>query len=59
MWYFKKTAESVWNASKNLIDKRTPVQKLIDSIADCEQEILPTAKLNELSALTYEVDTFD
>lgn len=34
MWYIKKTAESVWNASKNLIDKRSNVQKVIDSIAE-------------------------
>lgn len=36
MRYLKKTAESVWNASKNLVDKRTPVQKLIDSISESQ-----------------------
>lgn len=36
MWYLKQTAESVWNASKNFIDKRTPAEKLIDLLAESE-----------------------
>ena len=46
MWLLKKTAENVWNASKNLVDSRSPVEKLIDSIANSNEEILPTNKLN-------------
>ena len=32
MWFIKKTAKDVWNASKNLLDGRTPVQILIEDI---------------------------
>lgn len=46
MWFLKKTAENVWNASKNLVDNRTEVEKLIDTIANSNEEILPTNKLN-------------
>ena len=53
MWYLKQTATNIWNASKNLVDNRLPAQKLIDSLAECNEEILPTNKLNELAAMTF------
>lgn len=38
MWFnIKETAKNMWNASKQMIDKRTPVQKLIDEIADSQE----------------------
>ena len=34
MWFssIKETAKNVWNASKQMIDKRSPAEKLIDEI---------------------------
>lgn len=58
MW-FKQAANSVWNATKNILtDQRTPAKRLLDEIVDSNAEIIPTNKLNELSALTYDLDSF-
>jgi hypothetical protein len=58
MW-FKQAASSVWNATKNILqDSRTPVHRLLDEVVDSEEEIIPTNKLNELSTLTYDIDSF-
>ena len=32
MWFIKKTAKNVWDASKKIIDGRSKVEKIIDEI---------------------------
>ena len=55
MW-LKQAANSVWNATKNMVtDTRTPAKKLLDEIYDNQEEIMPTSKLNELASLTYDL----
>ena len=56
MDYFKSAAKSVWNTSKGyIVDTRTPAEKVIDEIANSKEEIISTAKLNELAGMTYEI----
>jgi len=58
MW-FKQAASSVWNATKNiLVDSRSSAHRLLDEIVDSDDEIIPTNKLNELSTLTYDLESF-
>ena len=58
MW-FKQAANSMWNATKNILaDKRSPGKRLLDEIVQSNEEIIPTNKLNELSALTYDIESF-
>ena len=58
MW-FKQAASSMWNATKGLIDNRTPCQKLLDEIVSCPEEVVPTTKLSELANLTYDLDNLE
>lgn len=58
MW-FKNAASTVWNATKNIIsDQRSPARKLIDEVVLSAEEIIPTNKLNELAALTFDLESF-
>ena len=58
MW-FKQAASSVWNATKNILtDQRSPAKRLLDDIYECQDEIISTAKLNDLASLTFELETF-
>jgi hypothetical protein len=58
MW-FKQAASSVWNATKNILaDQRSPARRIVDDIVHSEEEVIPTNKLNELAALTYNLESF-
>jgi|JI9StandDraft_1071089.scaffolds.fasta_scaffold651732_1 hypothetical protein len=58
MW-FKQAAASVWQATKNIvIDQRSPTKKLLDEIFESQEEIISTAKLNELANMTYDLESF-
>jgi hypothetical protein len=61
MWFsnLKDTAMNVWNASKQMIDKKSPIERIVDSIANNQDEIIPTKTLNQLADFTYEPDRFD
>jgi hypothetical protein len=36
MWFLKDKAISAWNATKGMLDSRSPVEKTIDEIADSQ-----------------------
>lgn len=62
MWFKSaaSAASSVWSVTKSLLgDSRSPAQKLLDDITESEDEIISTNKLNDLSTMTYEIDTFN
>lgn len=58
MW-FKQAASSVWNATKGMLaDQRSPAKKLLDDIVLSNEDVIPTNKLNDLAALTFDLDAF-
>lgn len=58
MW-FKNAASNVWNATKNILaDSRSPAHKLLDEVVLSSEDIIPTNKLNDLAALTFDLESF-